>query len=223
MMVVRALRQEHDLVAAQRPAIGHLEAQRVRVELDHVVDVMHVQHGVGYLEPKCGCHGRIVVIARSLELGGGDQLSEFLGRQLAVAVGDQFGDLGPVAGRIEHHADHSGPPRRPEERVADVAQGVEILPKGFERQTVAGPSKPALARTRAASRPRPSAREQRSSCECATSCPPRPPPHRPPADRGTRNEAGQGSRRGPRCAEPRVTPLVGACGGRCYPRASVVD
>ncbi len=61
VMVVRVLRQEHDLGGAERPAIRHLEAERVRVELDHAGDVVHVEHGVGDLEPKSGCHERIVV------------------------------------------------------------------------------------------------------------------------------------------------------------------
>ena len=54
VMVVRGLGEEHDLDVgerlAERTAIGHLEAERVRVEVDHAVDVVHVQHGVGDLE-----------------------------------------------------------------------------------------------------------------------------------------------------------------------------
>ena len=60
-MVVRVLGEEHDLIRAERPAIGHLEAERVGVEVDHGVDIVHVDHCVGDLEAKSSCHGRSVV------------------------------------------------------------------------------------------------------------------------------------------------------------------
>jgi NAD(P)-dependent dehydrogenase (short-subunit alcohol dehydrogenase family) len=55
-MVVRDLREEHDLVAAEWPAIGHLEAEDVRIEVDHALDVVHIEHGVGDLKSKFGGH-----------------------------------------------------------------------------------------------------------------------------------------------------------------------
>ena len=52
MVVIGDLRQEHDLVRADRPAIGDLESENVAVERDHLVDVVDVHHGVSDLEAK---------------------------------------------------------------------------------------------------------------------------------------------------------------------------
>ena len=58
VVVVRDLRQEHDLVLAERAAVGDLEAEHVAIERDHLVDVVDVDDGVRHFETEsvCGLH-----------------------------------------------------------------------------------------------------------------------------------------------------------------------
>src|SRR5580658_7969513 len=49
VMLARILAEEHDLgpLLAQRPTVGHLEAEHLGVVVEHVVQFTHVQNGVG--------------------------------------------------------------------------------------------------------------------------------------------------------------------------------